>query len=107
MVVGKEVRQAGACRGTPEQVPGRAIAGITAGALTFCGFVGFSRRKPLAGIFVAVAGVAGDLQESAMKRDLGIGTLARRLRDMGWTDRIDNLVRSFVVGACFVPPSCV
>ena len=104
IAVGRRFIKQGLSQYSPKKSWEGAIAGITAGTLTFCSFAGFSRRKLLAGILVAVAGVAGDLQESAMKRDLGIKDASSALGEHGgWTDRIDNLVRSFVVGACFVP----
>lgn len=103
MAIGKRLIKLDLSRHSPNKSWEGALAGVMAGTLTFCLFAGFGRWKALVGFLIGIAGVHGDLQESAMKRDLEIKDASTSLGEHGgWTDRIDNLVRSFVVGACLV-----
>ncbi len=77
-----------------------AAVGFVVGTTTFCLLMGgVNWRTLVTGALASVAGIRGDLQESQMKRALDIKDVGTGLgAHGGWTDRIDNVVRAYLVG---------
>ncbi len=102
MLFGKKVFTKGLSRYSPNKSWEGAIIGVAAGTWFFSRFSRSFIPLPLRivfGLIVNVVAVAGDLQESQMKRDIDIKDVGGALGEHGgWTDRVDSLLRSSVVG---------
>lgn len=82
-----------------------AIIGVLFGLSAFVLVVRSETTEPwwvlaVAGLAVAVAGVWGDLQQSRMKRELGVKDVSRTLgAHGGFSERLDSISRGYIVGA--------
>lgn len=100
MTIGKKYTWKGLSQHSPNKSWEGAATGFVVGTTTFCLLMGgVNWRTLVTGALASVAGIRGDLQESQMKRALDIKDVGTGLgAHGGWTDRIDNVVRAYLVG---------